>query len=294
MAEVEVICVGAAKFDLNAVVDDYPGDDERVLAQALVNGVGGPAITAAVAIARLGVPVGFCGVVGRDAVGDYIMGRLEEEGVSRQWVERRADIATSGSMNIITRRKATRAIITVPAWAPDPATVATLRAPWLHFDDVGFGSSTALRKAAPEGVRFSIDGGNVIAGLDLDGIHLYAPTITRLAIEAGSPATDPRTLMQGAMGQGARAVVATDGRSGSYVLEDDAFTHVPGFDVEVVSTLGAGDVFHGALLAGLCLGQSLTEATRWANACAALSCRAIDGQSMVPRRPELQTFLASH
>ncbi len=197
MAEVEVICVGAAKFDLNAVVDDYPGDDERVLAQALVNGVGGPAITAAVAIARLGVPVGFCGVVGRDAVGDYIMGRLEEEGVSRQWVERRADIATSGSMNIITRRKATRAIITVPAWAPDPATVATLRAPWLHFDDVGFGSSTALRKAAPEGVRFSIDGGNVIAGLDLDGIHLYAPTITRLAIEAGSPATDPRTLMQG-------------------------------------------------------------------------------------------------
>lgn len=221
------------------------------------------------------------------------MGRLEEEGVSRQWVERRAGVATCGSMNIMTRRKGTRAIITVPALPPDAAAVTALRASWLHFDDVGFGSSAGVRKAAPPGVRFSVDGGNSVPGLDLRGIDLYAPTIARLAAAHDGPA-DPYQLMRRAVAQGARAVVATDGPNGSYVLADGAFLRVPGFAVEIVSTLGAGDVFHGAILAALCLGKTLPEATRWANACAALSCRAIDGQSMVPGRPELETFLATH
>jgi sugar/nucleoside kinase (ribokinase family) len=53
-------------------------------------------------------------------------------------------------------------------------------------------------------------------------------------------------------------------------------------EVEIVSTLGAGDVFHGALLAGLVHDLPLREALVQANACAALSCRALDGRSAIP------------
>jgi len=293
MRDLEVICVGAAKFDSIAVVEAYPGEDERVIASTLTRGVGGQAITAAVTVARLGIPVGYCGVVGRDVAGDYIMGRLEEEGVDRQWVERRADHATCGSMNIVTRRTASRAIITVPATPPDPNTVNLLRAPWLHFDDIGLISAAAFRRARPAGVRLSLDGGIPIPGLALHDIDLYAPTIARLSAEYGD-ALSPQELMREAARRGARIVVATDGPQGAYVLDDTGFSHVPGFALDIVSTLGAGDVFHGAILAGLCLGQTLSVATRWANACAALSCRGIDGQSMVPRRPELEAFLAAH
>jgi sugar/nucleoside kinase (ribokinase family) len=100
--------------------------------------------------------------------------------------------------------------------------------------------------------------------------------------------------MQTAKERGAREVVATDGPNGSYVLSDGKFECVPAFNVDVVSTLGAGDVFHGSILAALALGKDLIEATRWGNACAALSCRALDGVSGVPRRPELEAFLAAH
>lgn len=293
MPDVEVICVGAAKFDLNAAVDDFPNEDDRILANSLENGVGGPGVTAAVAIAKLGVPVGFCGVIGRDSAGDYIMGRLEQAGVSTNWVIRSPGIETCRSMNVITRRTATRAIITVQAPIPDVATVASLRAPWIHFDDVGFVASAAIRKTAPGGVRFSIDGGNPIQDLDLQGIDLYAPTIARLSVESGG-SFSPRELMQKAVDRGARNVVATDGANGSYVLSGGAFECVPAFSVNVVSTLGAGDIFHGGIIAGLCLGKTLVEATRWGNACAALSCRALDGQSMAPDRTELEAFLKAH
>ena len=59
-----------------------------------------------------------------------------------------------------------------------------------------------------------------------------------------------------------------------------------------MSTLGAGDVFHGALLASLVRGLEIADALRHANAAAALSCRALDGRSGIPTWPELEAFLA--
>jgi len=293
MGEVEIICVGAAKLDLNAAVERFPKEDERMLARSLTTGIGGPSITAAFAIARLGVPVGFCGVVGRDPAGQHIMNMLEEEGVSTRWVMRRDDIETCRSMNIVSSERATRAIVTAPAIAPDISRVPRLDARWIHFDDVGFASRNAVKKSGVNGAKFSVDGGNPIRGLDLDGVDLYAPTVARLEIEIGPmPARD---LMQKARDRGAKDIVATDGPKGSYVLSGDTFERVPAFDdIEIVSTLGAGDVFHGSILAALCLDKNLVEATRWANACAALSCRALDGVSGVPRRAELEAFLNSH
>ena len=56
-------------------------------------------------------------------------------------------------------------------------------------------------------------------------------------------------------------------------------------------TLGAGDVFHGALIAQIIQGFELSVALHRANAVAALSCRGLDGQSMIPTTAELNAFL---
>ena len=64
-------------------------------------------------------------------------------------------------------------------------------------------------------------------------------------------------------------------------------------EADVVSSLGAGDVFHGAFLAGHVRGLRLTEALACANAAAAMSCRALDGRSGIPTWDELHGFLAT-
>jgi sulfofructose kinase len=66
----------------------------------------------------------------------------------------------------------------------------------------------------------------------------------------------------------------------------------PPLEVDAVSTLGAGDVFHGALLAQLVNETPLADALAAANACAALSCRALDGRSAIPTADELESALA--
>ena len=57
--------------------------------------------------------------------------------------------------------------------------------------------------------------------------------------------------------------------------------------VRVVDTTGAGDVFHGALAAGLYAGRSLPDALDLAARAASLACTALGGGSRLMRRDEM-------
>ncbi|RIQ11539.1 carbohydrate kinase family protein [Jiangella rhizosphaerae] len=289
----DVICVGVATVDTIAVVPEMPGADDRVVAEPFVTACGGPAATAAVALARLGARVGFCGVVGDDDAGRLVRAGFEREGVDTTWLRTVPGQPTTTSMVIAARSSGTRAIVTTPQYAPGPQAVPVDAAAWLHADQTGYRSAlTAARAAAAAGARrpkLSVDAGNPIPGLDLDGVDLYVPTTAALAREFGTDDVDDG--LRAAAKAGAGAVVATAGSTGSHVLDGDDVAVVAPFRVEVASTIGAGDVFHGALLAGLVAGGSLTEAARLANAVAALSCRALDGRSAIPNRAEADAFL---
>ena len=90
------------------------------------------------------------------------------------------------------------------------------------------------------------------------------------------------------MDAGAELVVVTRGEDGSVAYSRDGeVVEAPATPVDAVSTLGAGDVFHGALLAQLVADVPLREALTFANACAALSCRALDGRSAIPTAAEV-------
>ncbi len=78
---VDVVCIGLATRDTIARVPEHPRADGRVVAMDLQRAGGGPAATAAVALARLGHRVAFVGTVGDDAAGDEIRASLTREGV---------------------------------------------------------------------------------------------------------------------------------------------------------------------------------------------------------------------
>jgi sugar/nucleoside kinase (ribokinase family) len=67
---------------------------------------------------------------------------------------------------------------------------------------------------------------------------------------------------------------------------------VPAVRVDVRSTLGAGDVFHGALLAAFVRGLDLRPALAFASAAAALSCAGLDGRSAIPTSSDVERVLA--
>jgi sugar/nucleoside kinase (ribokinase family) len=265
-----IVCVGLATLDTIAAVPRHPGPDDRVVASAHAVAGGGPAATAAVTLARLGVEVAFVGAVGDDDAGTAIRQGLEREGVDVS--ELRVVPGARSPQSSILVGEGTRAIAAYPGTLPPLAVERrSLAGDWVHADHVGYAAVAPLRGE----IRLSLDGGNPIDGLDLRGVALYAPTERALREQLG----DARR----ALDAGAELVVVTRGAAGSaaYTRAGDV-VEAPGVEADVVSTLGAGDVFHGALLAALHRELPLAEALAAANACAAASCAALDGRSAIP------------
>ncbi|MGH3295127.1 MAG: carbohydrate kinase family protein [Trebonia sp.] len=292
MIEFDVVCVGCVTVDSIAVVDHVPAKDERVESQPFVDSGGGPAATAAVALARLGHRVAFCGVTGPGTTGARARELLEAEGVDTRWLRVRPGSRTATSMILVSRSGGTRAIVAAPGTGPEPADVPVAASRWIHADQAGYAAArTALTAAGPTGARalFSVDGGNPIPGLGLSGVDLYVPTVSRLRADF------PQPTLQGSLDAarqgGAGAVVATAGARGAYLRSGDHWDLEPSFAVDVVSTMGAGDVFHGALLAGLVEGREPRAAVVFANAVAAMSCRGLDGRAAIPSRQQADAFV---
>lgn len=289
-----LVFVGTATHDTIVLTDRYPGADERVLVDDLVVAGGGPAATAAVAAARLGVPAAFVGSVGDDVVGDAIVAGLRAEGVDTSGVKRRCGGRSAASVVVVTRARSARAILHRPADVIDVSPTGwslISRAEWVHVDHAGWPLIDAWWRGRQERPRLSVDAGNPIDGLSLDGVDLYVPTISALRRRYGERTNDQ--LLADAVADGARVVIATDGPNGVDVAGvDEPPLHVDAFEGEVRSTLGAGDVFHGALLAATARRLTRPDAVRYASAVAFLSCRGLDGRSSIPDHATTVNFLA--
>jgi sugar/nucleoside kinase (ribokinase family) len=69
--------------------------------------------------------------------------------------------------------------------------------------------------------------------------------------------------------------------------------HESGLPVNVVDTLGAGDVFHGAYVLALVEGASAREAARFACAAASIKCETFGGRLGAPTRAQVYARLAA-
>jgi sugar/nucleoside kinase (ribokinase family) len=288
-----VVFVGAATIDSIALVGSFPAPDQRVVAEDLVFAGGGPAATAAVAAARLGVPAAFVGTVGDDADGERIIEGLVAEGIDVSGVTRAAGARSAASVIVVDRARGTRAICARPGPDVDISRGANLidSAEWVHADHLGWSAVSHL--VAPTATRrpkLSIDGGNAIPGFTPAGVDLYVPTVEALQRVYGE--ATPDGLLDAAMRDGARRVVATAGAGGSYAVDSAGErAYAPARQVRVLSTLGAGDVFHGALVAAHTRDLPLGHALEYANTVAALSCLGLDGRSAIPTHDQVDAHL---
>ncbi|MBB4313928.1 carbohydrate kinase family protein [Roseospira marina] len=308
-----VVCLGVITLDALALVPRYPNADERIVGRQVAISGGGPAANAAVVLARQGVPVAFIGRVGCDQPGETAVRLLADEGVDVSGVLRDPNAPTQASCIVVAESTATRAISTLEV-PPLPgvdafgetAQALIRQAEWIHTDHLGFrpAADYVRRMDGPSRPRLSVDAGNSMPDLDVSVLDLFVPTAASLVRHFTQPETPEglEAAARMALEQGAAAVVATDGPNGSTAWWGPRFsapepagrTHVPATKtVPILSTLGAGDVFHGALLSAICRGRDWKHALQEANATAALSCRALDGRTAVPDLAELTQFLGA-
>ena len=86
-------------------------------------------------------------------------------------------------------------------------------------------------------------------------------------------------------------VCVTDGSAGVFYIVDGDIINVPVKSIEVIDTLGAGDVWHAAFALALGEGQTEHDAIIFANAAATLKCTRSGGGRNSPTREEVSAFV---
>jgi sulfofructose kinase len=295
---VTVLCVGHAVQDFVFAVPALPDRGEKYRATHFETVGGGPAATAAVAISRLGGRAVLAARVGDDAVAAMIVSELEGHGVDCTHVRRCHGHGSSVSAVLVDGRGERMIVNHLDADMPVdaswlPAVAATGAGAVLADTRWPQGALVALQAARASGLPAVLDADRPIPA---DGALLSAATHVAFSADALADFTgiaDPReALARVAPGLPGWCCV-TAGRDGVYAFEGGAIRHMPGFEVDVVDTLGAGDVWHGAFALALAEGRPEREAVRFASAAAAIKVQRRGSRTGAPTRAELDAFLRS-
>ena len=91
--------------------------------------------------------------------------------------------------------------------------------------------------------------------------------------------------------KGIDTVIITLGSRGVWASVKGEGRRVPGFKVQAIDTIAAGDTFNGALMTALLENTPLAEALRFAHAAAAIAVTRKGAQPSVPWREEIDEFL---
>jgi len=293
-----VLCVGHAVQDFVFTVPVLPDRGAKYRATRFESVGGGPAATAAVAVSRLGGHAFLAARVGDDDAAGMIVAELAGYGVDCTHV-RRCPGSRSSVSAVMVDARGERMIVNHldpslpvdPTWLPSAGSVGASAV--LADTRWPEGALAAFVAARAAGLPAVLDADRPVLA---DGVLLRAATHVAFSSDALADLTgigDARlALAEVARGlQGWCCVTA--GGDGVYSYEQGEMRHDPAFDVPVVDTLGAGDVWHGAFALALAEGSRETDAVRFASAAAALKVQRSGGRAGVPTRAELDAFLAT-
>lgn len=275
-----VLVIGAVNVDLVVAADRLPGPGQTVIGPTIERHGGGKGANAAVAAARAGAEVRYCGAVGADDAGAAEIANLRAEGIDVQDVAVLDGVATGTALIVVAPDGENQIAVALGANAkvsPQAVEAAVARAAgWAHCvlvsteipaDSIG----AAVRAAAARDIRCVLNPAPVCRGLEalLSLAPILTPNESELADlvallgEKQPPSPSPAQMALSLVARTRAPVVVTLGGAGVLVVgADGQQTALPAPKVEVRDTTGAGDTFNGVLAAALAGGQPLLSAAR--------------------------------
>jgi 5-dehydro-2-deoxygluconokinase len=283
-------------------VDLYPNELETPLraVRTYTRFVGGFAGNVATGLARLGVRAAIVSRVGDDGHGQFVREFLDAEGVDTRFLAvdpywrtppTFCEVWPPDRFPILFYRRPT-----APDWQLAPSDFdlkEVAAASLLYATGTGLAQSPS-RETTLGALR--AHRGTAIFDLDwrpdLWDDRDEFPALAREAVAAADLVVGNEEELEAAALPGLPPrLVLKRGERGATVYEDGEETDVPGFPVEVVNGLGAGDAFAAALGHGLLRGLSFVDAVRRGTVAGALVAAQLACSEAMPRLEELEAAL---
>lgn len=305
----QVVCVGESML---LAVPPAPGRLRH--APSVLLKMGGAESNVAIALARLGIPSAWAGLLGDDEPGHLVLDRIRAEGVDTRAARRvpgrptglylREEVA--GQVRVYYYRQGSAASTMAPGALDldclDGATYLHLSGVTLALSaDCGEFVTWAAQEARSRGLKVSFDVNY--------RSRLWEPDTAREAVEKVLPHVDllfvsaeEADALWGwpdeAVGlrrlaeAGPREIVLKRGRHGATLWLDEERVDAEPFSVREIDPIGAGDAFAAGYLAAALRGEGPRERLRTANALGALCVSTLGDYEGLPSAEELEHFMA--
>lgn len=300
----KIVVAGSSNIDMTAYVKTLPQPGETIGGGRFLQANGGKGANQAVASARLGGDVLFLTCVGDDMHGHMLETVFASDGIDTSGMKFSSQptgtalifVAEDGENCIAVAPGANRELLPEDI---DSCKDAIAGASYLLMQ-LEIPTETvfhAVDLAYEAGVKVVLNPAPFSDAIPVDVLRklwLITPNeteaekLTGIRIESVDDAFSAADFL---LAQGISNVVITLGSSGSIICNETTREIVPARKVTAVDTVGAGDVYNGALVTALSEGRSLPDAARFATVASSIAVTRPGAQTGVPHRDEVDAIL---
>ena len=300
-----VSVVGSFVYDLVAKAPRRPKTGETLIGEFFGMFLGGKGANQAIASSRSGASVHMIGRLGNDLFGNQFLEKFSNEGISTDFVVIDDVNGTGVGMPLIDAT-GDNSIVLIPQanMALSVDDVNNAFEPIASSDvlilqlEVPIDASQRAAEIAKENntmVLLNPAPAREIPDSFLRLVDVLIPNEIETEILSGMKTTTNDQAIEAARAltsKGISTVILTLGHRGALLLTDEIEKGVPGFAIEAVDTTAAGDAFCGALATSLAQGSTIEDAVWIANAAGALAVTKLGAEPSLPKKADLDQFLA--
>jgi len=279
---------------------------------------GGTSANTAVALGRLGVETSFLGSIGEDQYGRYIQKDFAKENIDTTQLIVEPELNTVGVFAFIDETgerylwgwpRVDQAFKVIDKNKVDFK--AIMEARWVHSSGMALVYDTSARhtiieifKVAFEAgiptsfdLNLRVDNGNLDPSYQASILEIikYCSYVFGSAEEEFYYLGESNDWMENARSfvTDSRTIIVRMGKNGSAGLQKDTQVTAPSYPVEVVDTVGAGDVYNAGFILAKLKGSNLEECLKMGNAVAGYSVNQ-KGARNCPHSNELEEFMKKY
>jgi ribokinase len=299
-----LVVLGSINADHILNLESFPRPGETVTGNQYQVAFGGKGANQAVAAGRSGANISFIACTGDDDTGERVRKQLVSDNIDVDPVTVMKGESTGVALifvngegeNVIGIHAGANAALSISLVEKQQQRIANADALLMQLESplesvqaaakIAHGNNTTV-VLNPAPARELSD--ELLALVDIiTPNETEAEKLTGVRVENDDDAAKAAQVLHD---KGIGTVIITLGSRGVWASENGKGQRVPGFKVQAIDTIAAGDTFNGALMTALLEGTALPEALRFAHAAAAIAVTRKGAQPSVPWRKEIDDFL---
>ncbi len=297
----KIVVIGSSNTDLVIRVPRIPRPGETIIGSAFSTMQGGKGANQAIAARKAGADVTFIARVGDDSLGHAALAAYHECGLDTSAIILDANHPTGVALINVSEEGENSISVALGAnGSLSSLDIDLFKSHILKADVLLMQLETPLETvvyaakiAQNHHIKVILNPAPAAFLPDelFQNIDVITPNETETELLTGiKPDSDSAIAMacQVFKNKGVKTVIITLGSKGVY---HSYFGFIDAYNVDVVDTTAAGDVFNGALAAATASGMPIRRSLSFANAAAALSVQKEGAQSSIPLLDEIQSFM---